>query len=126
MPHSGELQADDAEKSSLEKGWARIKAQMDWESEVVTSLSRWQIDNGLRRFAPDDNTEAQSIRANSRERQSVTQTSSGAGSVDDAAIHPFQYDVERLMKQYNTAKFYASLTDDRRVALVRGSLTLDR
>jgi hypothetical protein len=123
MPHSGELKFDKSPISSQEKAQARIKAQMDWEAEVISSVSRWQIDNGLRRFAPDDNSPKQAMNAYFGSAAGTLQTSPGSVPIDYAAVHPFQYDVERIMRQYNTGRFYASLSDERRRELVRGRLS---
>ncbi len=104
---------------------AALRKQLDWESEVVTSLSRWQIETGLMLYQPDDNTDAQ----RKRFEQSAS-VPSGNGSQSDQVMYnsivllPFAQDAARMHTQYRTDLFYACLSPAKRQAVIDGSLLL--
>lgn len=82
----------------------QIKKQLDLEAEIVTTLSPWQIANGLVYFA----LETGGLTPDPKDTS--------------ASWSPFGYIADRTLTEYYTALFYAGLTEAQRGALVGGDL----
>lgn len=94
------------DRSAASGARERIKKQMDWEAEAVTALTPWQVANGLRWFVPEERHETTEDKRPRR------------------AFCPFVFEAQRLVRQYQTARFYASLSPAARAALIENRLPL--
>lgn len=90
-----------------------IRTQMDWEAEIVTSLTPWQVTRGLAWFCLEKETLTRKDKPN--------EASEGLFHL---GLYPFNKVATRIIYQWNTARFYATLEADFRRALIRGQLPL--
>jgi hypothetical protein len=89
-----------------------LRDQMEWEAEVVRTLTRWQIGNGLKWFAH----EAKPAQATDPQKSTASELPF------PLETYPFTVDSTRIMSRYNTVRFYAGLTPDGRAALLEQRL----
>jgi hypothetical protein len=94
-----------------------VRKQLDWEAEVVQTLSPWQIANGLK-WAAD---ESRGKRDSDPDRKSEPPQKMPF----DAEVLPFFADADRILQQRRTLLFYGGLTADERERLLSGSLVFD-
>jgi len=83
----------------------QLKQQMDWDAEAARVLTPWQIGNGLSWFMPDELVMA--------------------AAQNSAAIplpFPFAQDAARILRHYNTVRFYANLNAQARAELMENRL----
>jgi hypothetical protein len=99
-----------APSAQEESGAQRLRRQMDWETDVVASLSRYQIGTGLKWAAREEVD---------MEKPEVQARRLGSFSVD---LCPFFMESDRIMVEYRTLKLYASLSPSAKSALVEGRL----
>ncbi len=88
-----------------------IRAQMDWEADVVSNLSLWQIGIGLHWTANEDylatlQTFASTDEWSSRFMRALT----------------FQRETARILGEYHTTRFYAGLGSEQRDAIIANRL----
>ena len=97
--HKNSLTLDKATPESM-------KAHMDWAAEVVSTLTPWQIANGLQFYALD--------------RPASTSPIKDAPAV----IFPFVLMTDCILREFNTAGFYVGLSESSRKALTENRLPL--
>lgn len=94
----------------------RSRAIADWQAEVVTELTPWQIMNGLQWAVPE--TPARPGEAPPRKSNTLTQA-----PLLPRPGPPFEFDGEIIMKGYKPLLFYAGLDGVSRSALCEGRLS---
>src|SRR5207244_1361439 len=103
----------------------RLSVQMDWEAEVVRTLTPWQIANGLRQFMLDETSEEQAKKLEFDPKvMTVVRSSSGVPPLNLTSLRPFSFDAGRIMKEFGAARFYGSLSRAARGQLLKGNLML--
>ncbi len=98
-----------------------LRSQMDWEAEVATTLTPWQIGSGLWLFTPYDCSVEQAKHMEVDPSRVVT-VPPGMRVLDDSVVFPFKLGAGRIMQQLKTDLFYAGLNTRSRSALVEGRL----
>ena len=87
-----------------------VRAQMDWEADVVSNLTLWQIGSGLQWLA-DENCLAD-----------IAKHPPVYTSFDPRNPFPFMMQTARILGEYHTTSFYAGLGREQRDALIAGRL----
>ena len=88
-----------------------IRAQMDWEADIVSTLTLWQIGSGLEWLA-DENYLA-----------SVGKSVPIPDVFPDMnKSFPLGFETTRILREYRTASFYAGLNREQRDALLTNRL----
>ncbi len=118
---------------SPEERAAAIKQNWDWVAEVFSTLTPWQIRNGLARFqpeekdlAPQNDETAAKLYANLKHYVPQPGEISTPGTdhfAEMARLPPFWQAVNILKGFPHTAQLYGSLGDEGRTALVEGRLS---
>jgi len=103
---------------------SRLRKQLDWEAEAATSLTRWQIENGLMLYQPDDTSESQRKKFAESGRPLLAGPHAGQMGYNSIVLLPFAEDAARLHSQYRTALFYAGLSSTQRQSAIEGTLRL--
>jgi len=91
------------------------KKLMDLDAEVIQSLNLYQIAQSLRGFNPEVLPEAV-------QKQLPSPTEEDLTTFTKWGNYPFRDDTQRIIGQLNTIRFYASLDDEARKALIAGKL----
>lgn len=85
---------------------AQFKQQLDWQAEIIQTLTPWQIANGLSHYVQEKDS-----RNFNPEKPAY-------------AWRPFAWIAETTLAQYNALRFYASLSPAMQAALHAGNLSL--
>jgi len=116
---------------SPEERVAMMKQTWDWAAEVFSTLTPWQIYNGLALFQPEERDLAAQSEASSKLFTALglfipqDAGSSGRSVVNfDTQRPPFNEATSALKGLPHTVQFYTSLGDGERTALLAGRLPL--
>src|SRR5579884_1705022 len=99
----------------------QIRKQMDWEAEVVSTLTRWQITVGMRWFSPEPSL-MEALWQKQAAKQTVQFSPEWPEGYIPGKIYPFSADADRILQEYRTIGFYAGLDASARAALTEGRL----
>ena len=125
--------APQATVQSPKERTAAIKQNWDWVAEVFSTLTPWQIRNGLSRFQPDEKdlspqNDATAAKLYEKMKHYVPQPGEvsvpGTDHFAEAArMPPFWWAVNTLKGFPHPAQLYGSLGDEERAALLEGRLS---
>lgn len=106
---------------------ARMRRMLDWQAEVVTMLSPWQIFNGLKyATVPPEKREQYAWGSDRAIRQNPdNQSGDNKKPATNPPYAPFKRQVTTLISQYRLIQLFATLDKARRTELMEGRLNFN-
>ena len=129
VPATGQAVFQTIPQSSEER-IAALKQNWDWAAEMFSTLTPWQIRNGLSLFQPEEKdlaalNDASAAKLDEKLKHYFPQGVVLSGSdpfAEATRMPPFHLAVSMLKGFPHTAQFYGSLDDTGRTALLKGTL----